>query len=53
MKSIAIDDEPKALTIIRHYAEKVPSLELIREFRSSLDALDYLNQENVDLSSWI
>ena len=49
MKSIAIDDEPKALTIIRHYAEKVPSLELIREFRSSLDALDYLNQENVDL----
>ena len=49
MKSIAIDDEPKALTIIRHYAEKVPSLELVREFRSSLDALDYLNQENVDL----
>jgi DNA-binding LytR/AlgR family response regulator len=49
MKSIAIDDEPKALTVIRHYADKVPSLELVREFRSCLDALDYLNQAAVDL----
>lgn len=49
MKSIAIDDEPKALSVIRHYAEKIPSLELIKEFRSSLDALEFLNQETVDL----
>jgi len=49
MKSIAIDDEPKALSVIRHYAEKIPSLELNREFRSSLDALEFLNLEAVDL----
>jgi len=49
MKSIAIDDEPKALSVIRHYAEKIPSLELIKGFRSSLDALEFLNLEAVDL----
>jgi len=49
MRAIAIDDEPKALNVIRHYADKVPSLDLIQEFRSSLDALAYLNQEPVDL----
>jgi len=49
MKAITIDDEPKALNIIRHYADKVPALDLIQEFRSSLDALAYLNQEPVDL----
>lgn len=49
MKSIAIDDEPKALNVIRHYADKVPSLQLVKEFRSSFDALDFLNQEPVDL----
>jgi DNA-binding LytR/AlgR family response regulator len=49
MKCIAIDDEPKALAIIRHYADKVPALDLVREFRSSLDALSYLNHETVDL----
>jgi len=49
MKAIAIDDEPKALNIIRHYADKVAALDLIQEFRSSLDALAYLNQEPIDL----
>jgi len=49
MKAIAIDDEPKALHVIRHYADKVSSLDLVQEFRSSLDALAYLNQEPVDL----
>lgn len=49
MKCIAIDDEPKALAVIRHYAEKVPFLELEKEFRSSLDALEFLNKEAVDL----
>ena len=49
MKSIAIDDEPKALSVIRHYADKIPTLALVNEFRSSLDALHFLNQEPVDL----
>jgi len=49
MKCISIDDEPKALAVIRHYAEKVPFLELEKEFRSSLDALEFLNAKTTDL----
>jgi two-component system, LytTR family, response regulator len=46
---IAIDDEPRALTVIRHYAQKIPFLELVGEFRSGLDALVYLAEHPVDL----
>lgn len=49
MRCIAIDDEPKALSVIRHYAEKIPFLELVKEFRSSLDALEFLNKEPIAL----
>ncbi|QCR23729.1 LytTR family DNA-binding domain-containing protein [Pontibacter sp. SGAir0037] len=49
MKCIAIDDEPKALAVIAHYAAKVPSVQLAQTFRSSIDALAYLQQEQVDL----
>lgn len=49
MRCLAIDDEPKALAIIRHYAEKVPGLQLLREFRSGVDALQFLNTEPVDV----
>ncbi len=49
MKCIAIDDEPKALAVVAHYAAKVPSLQLVQTFRSSIDALDYLQREQVDL----
>ena len=49
MKCIAIDDEPRALAVIRHYAEKIPFLKLVQEFRSSLDALEFINKEPVDL----
>ena len=49
MNCIAIDDEPKALTIIRHYVSKVPFLDLQQDFRSSLDALTFLNKNSTDL----
>ncbi len=49
MRCLAVDDEPKALNIIRHYVEKVPGLELLGEFRSGVDALRFLNTESVDL----
>lgn len=49
MRCLAIDDEPKALGIIRHYADKVPGLTLMGEFRSGLDALQFLNAEPIDL----
>jgi DNA-binding LytR/AlgR family response regulator len=49
MRCLAIDDEPKALGIIRHYAAKVPDLQLVGEFRSGVDALQFLRTEPVDL----
>ena len=49
MRCLAIDDEPKALAIIKHYTAKVPGLTLLGEFRSGLDALQFLNAESVDL----
>jgi len=49
MRCLAIDDEPKALGIIRYYAAKVPDLQLVGEFRSGVDALRFLGTEPVDL----
>lgn len=49
MKAIAIDDEPIALDIIRSHAEKVPFLQLQGVFTNAFKALDYLQQEEVDL----
>jgi len=46
---IAIDDEPLALRQIAGYIEKTPFLELAATFESGLEALDYLNKNQVDL----
>jgi two-component system LytT family response regulator len=49
MIAIAIDDEPKALEIVRVFAEKVPFLELKATFQDAFEALDFLQKEAVDL----
>ena len=49
MKCLAIDDEPKALSVLIRYIEKVPYLELVGNFREALKALDYLQSNPVDL----
>lgn len=49
MKAIAIDDEPIALEIIRSHASKVPFLELKAVFTDAFKALEYLQQESIDL----
>lgn len=49
LKCIAIDDEPKALDILKDYIEKIPFFDLAGIFRDSLKALDYLQQNKVDL----
>lgn len=43
--AIAIDDEPRALTIIEKYAEKISFLELTHTFRSGIDAAEFLTKE--------
>jgi len=49
LRCLAIDDEPMALDIISDYTKKVPFLELTGAYRDSLKALDYLQQNKVDL----
>lgn len=49
MKAIAIDDEPMALEVVRAHAAKVPYLELASSFTDALEALEYLQHEQVDL----
>jgi len=49
IKCIAIDDEPKALKILKMFIEKVHFLELSGLFRSPLSAMDFLRENEVDI----
>ncbi len=49
LKCIAVDDEHNALEIIKKYATDVPFIELKGTFRSGLKALEYLQNNKVDL----
>ncbi|GAB3929985.1 LytR/AlgR family response regulator transcription factor [Mucilaginibacter myungsuensis] len=49
IKCIAIDDEPRALSVITELASKVPFLEMKGAFRSGIDALTYLSPTRIDL----
>lgn len=49
IKCIAIDDEPLALTQIKGYIEKTPFLSLEATFESGIEALDYLQNNKIDL----
>ncbi|MFD2201191.1 LytR/AlgR family response regulator transcription factor [Shivajiella indica] len=47
--SIAIDDEPMALEVIKSHASKVPFLDLKAVFTDAIKALEYLKGNPVDL----
>jgi two-component system LytT family response regulator len=49
IKSIAIDDEPLALDIIREYCSKVPFLDLIRTFVNAIDSIEFIRNNKIDL----
>ncbi|MBK1442063.1 response regulator transcription factor [Parapedobacter sp. ISTM3] len=49
MTTIAIDDEPLALEVIRSHAAKVPFLDLKATFINAFEAMDYLRQHPVEL----
>ncbi|HOW10109.1 MAG TPA: LytTR family DNA-binding domain-containing protein [Bacteroidales bacterium] len=49
INTIAIDDEPLALQLVAGYIEKTPGLSLTGSFDNPLDALEFLNNESVDL----
>lgn len=49
MKTIAIDDEPLALEVIRFHASKVPFLELLGCYTNAFEALEFLHRHPVEL----
>lgn len=49
IRAIAIDDEPKAISIIRHHAASIADLELIDTFTNPEKALQFLNTNAIDL----
>ncbi|WP_242929099.1 LytR/AlgR family response regulator transcription factor [Pontibacter vulgaris] len=49
MRAIAMDDEPMALEVVRSLSVKVPYLELVACFTDAFTALEYLQNESVDL----
>jgi len=49
LKTIAIDDEPLATTLLADYITKTPFLELAGTFDNPLDAIEFLQNEKIDL----
>ena len=49
IKCIAIDDEPLALKQIAGYIQKTPFLELAGQFESALQAIPFLQENEIDL----
>ncbi|RYJ36927.1 LytTR family two component transcriptional regulator [Flavobacterium anhuiense] len=49
MKCVIIDDEPLAVELLEDFVKKVDTLELISTFNNAIDAVSFINQNNVDL----
>ncbi|MEM1121421.1 MAG: LytTR family DNA-binding domain-containing protein, partial [Bacteroidota bacterium] len=49
IQAIAIDDEPKALTIIQSHASRVSFLNLVATFTDPFQGIEYINDYNPDL----
>ncbi|PBJ11714.1 LytTR family DNA-binding domain-containing protein [Flavobacterium sp. ACN6] len=49
MKCVIIDDEPLAVELLQDFVKKIDSLELISSFNNAIDAVSFINQNNVDL----
>ncbi len=49
MKCVIIDDEPLAVELLQDFVKKVEALELINTFNNAIDAVSFINQNNVDL----
>jgi len=49
IRTIAIDDEPLALQLVKGYITRTPFLELSAAFDNPLDAMEFLQQNEVEL----
>ena len=49
MKAIIVDDEPKAIELLKSYLGHFTSIELVGTFRNGLKAFEFLSKEPIDL----
>ena len=49
MTCIIIDDENTARAIVNQLCNKIPDLDVIEEFDNAIDAIKFLNQQQIDL----
>ncbi|TDQ33140.1 LytR/AlgR family response regulator transcription factor [Zeaxanthinibacter enoshimensis] len=49
MKTIIVDDEPRAIELLRNYLSHFSDFKLCATFRNGLKALEYLSKEGADL----
>jgi len=49
LKTVVIDDESRALLLMKDYVKKIPSLELVASFQNAIEGLEYLNCHPVDI----
>jgi len=49
MKAIIVDDEPRAIELLKSYLNHFSTIELAGTFRNALKALDFLQEEKVEL----
>ncbi len=49
MRAIIVDDEPKAIELLRSYLNHFSSIELVGTYRNGLKAFEFLSKEPVDL----
>ncbi len=48
-KSIIIDDEPIAIKVIQEHIDRFDNIECVQGFTKAVDAINILNNENIDL----
>ena len=49
MKAIIVDDEPKAIELLKNYLAHFNAIQVIGAFRNGLKAFEFLNTQKVDL----
>ncbi len=49
IKCLIIDDEPLAINVIKNYIEQIEELELVNSFSNSIEGLNFLKNNNVDV----
>lgn len=50
MKTIIVDDEESAVKVFLYEAAKIPELEIVATFQSGADALNYVENNKIDLA---